>query len=383
MLRPHPAPSLSGTPWVGLEDQFSDWAWQVKNRITTLDGLGRVLELTAEDRAAFDVCAPVFRFAVTPYYLLLADRVDPSCPVRRQIVPQPEERTVRLGERADPLGEESFEAAPNLIHRYPDRALLLATDRCPIYCRFCTRRRIVGRTERQGTKALFAAALDYVRVHPEIKELIVSGGDALMLGDQVLDDLLGQLRGIDHIEIIRVATRMPVTCPMRIDDRLADTLARHKPVYVMTHFNHAKECTEAAAVALDRLVDRGVVVYNQTVLLRGINDDARAIEELNRRLVSMRVTPYYLHQCDLAEGIEHFRTPLAKGLEIIDRLRGHVSGLLVPQLCVDVPGGLGKVTLVPEWIVEREGRVTRFRTYTGAIGEYWDPDPVDSLISGA
>lgn len=383
MLAPHPDPSLMGTPWEGCEQDFSDWAWQVRNRITTLDELARVLVLTPEERAAFDVCAPVFRFAVTPYYVLLADRHDPSCPIRRQIVPRPEERQVRLGERADPLGEEALEVAPNLVHRYPDRALLLATDRCPIYCRFCTRRRIVGRTERQGTRALFAEALDYVRAHPEIKELIVSGGDALMLGDQVLDELLGQVRGIEHVEIIRVATRMPVTCPSRITDRLASALGRHQPVYVMTHFNHPGECTEAAASAVARLVDHGLVVYNQTVLLRGINDEVPVMAELNRRLVSMRVTPYYLHQCDLAEGIEHFRTPLEKGLEIIDGLRGHTSGLMVPQLCVDVPGGLGKVTLVPDWIVGREGRVTRFRTYTGAIGEYWDPDPVDSPTSGA
>lgn len=383
MRSPHPAPALTGTPWEGQEAAFSGWAWQVRNRITTLDELSKVLELTLVERAAFDVCAPVFRFAVTPYYLLLADRTDPSCPIRRQIVPLPEERTVSIGERADPLGEESREAAPNLVHRYPDRALLLATDRCPIYCRFCTRRRIVGRTERQGTKALFAEALDYLRAHEEIKELIISGGDALMLGDQVLSDLLAEVRSIEHIEIIRVATRMPVTCPMRITDELAAALATHGPVYVMTHFNHPRECTETAAAAVARLVDHGLVVYNQTVLLRGINDDAAVIADLNRRLVSMRVTPYYLHQCDLAEGIEHFRTPLATGLEIVDRLRGHVSGLMVPQLCVDVPGGLGKVTLVPDWIVGREGRITRFRTYTGAIGEYLDPDSIDSQTGGA
>lgn len=383
MVPPYPAPSLVGTPWEGSASDFGDWGWQVRNRVTTLDGLAAVLELSAEERAAFDVCAPVFRFAVTPYYLLLADRRDPSCPIRRQVVPRPEERSVRPGERGDPLGEESLEAAPNLVHRYPDRALLLATDRCPIYCRFCTRRRIVGRTERQGTKALFAEALDYVRAHPEIREVIISGGDALMLADQVLGELCAELRGMAHIEIIRVATRMPVTCPMRVTDELAETLARHQPVYVMTHFNHARECTETAAAAVARLVEHGLVVYNQTVLLRGINDRVDAVAELNRRLVSMRVTPYYLHQCDLAEGIEHFRTPLSTGLEIIDGLRGHVSGLLVPQLCVDVPGGLGKVTLVPEWISGREGRITRFRTYTGAVGEYWDPDPIDSPTSGA
>lgn len=374
LMRALSHPDRSRSPWAEVSDEdFGSWSWQVKNRITTAQALERVYELTAEERQGLQDTQGVFRFAVTPYYALLGQRRNPDCPIRKQIVPRPQEATVRIGERADPLGEEPREVVPNLVHRYPDRVLLLATDRCPVYCRFCTRRRIVGRVERQSTRALLAEAFAYIRAQPQIREVIVSGGDALMLGNNQLDYVLSEIRSIPHVDIIRIATRMPVTCPMRITDALVQILQRYGPVYVMTHFNHPTEHTELAAQACARLVDAGVVVYNQSVLLRGINDDVETIRELNRRLVRARVTPYYLHQCDLAEGIEHFRTPLATGLRIIDGLRGHSSGLMVPQLCVDVPGGLGKVTLVPEWIVSRMGRSTTFRTYTGETAEYLDP----------
>ena len=315
----------------------------------------------------------MFRFGVTPYYALLADRDDPRCPIRQQIVPRPAEATVRIGELADPLGEVPREVVPNLVHRYPDRVLLLSTDRCPVYCRFCTRRRIVGRTERQSTRALLDEAFEYIEEHDEIREVIVSGGDALMLGDNQLDHVLERIRRAPHVQIVRVASRMPVTCPMRVTERLVSVLARYKPVYMMTHFNHVKECTEEAERACGALVDAGLVVYNQTVLLRGINDDVESIRALNRKLVAMRVTPYYLHQCDMAEGIEHFRTPLKVGLSIVDALRGHMSGLAVPHFCVDVPGGLGKVTMLPEWVVDRDDGATTFRTYTGETAQYLDP----------
>lgn len=374
MSKPYPTPSRHGSPWADVDDEtFGAWSWQLKNRIADLDTLSAALSLTAAERDGFDRTARLFRFGVTPYYALLADRTDEDCPIRRQIVPRPEEARYVPGELADPLGEEPREVVPNLVHRYPDRALLLATDRCPVYCRFCTRRRIVGRTERQAPRRLLAEAFDYIRSHDSIREVIVSGGDALMLSDAQLEYILTEVRRAPHVEIVRIATRMPVTCPMRITPALADVLSRHQPVYVMTHFNHPRECTALAQDACGTLVDAGLPVYNQSVLLRGINDDVETIRDLNRRLVFMRVTPYYLHQCDLAQGIEHFRTPLSTGVEIIDGLRGHVSGLMVPQLCVDVPGGLGKVTVVPEWIVRREGRSTTFRTYTGATAEYLDP----------
>lgn len=374
MTRPHPHPSREGTPWAEVADaEFGSWSWQVKHRIDDAETLGAVFSLSEEERLGFARTRGLFRFGVTPYYALLADRTDPSCPIRRQIVPRPEEADYQLGELADPLGEEPREVVPNLIHRYPDRALLLSTDRCPVYCRFCTRRRIVGRIERQVTRSLLAEAFDYVRRTPSIREVIVSGGDALMLGDQQIDHILGELRRAPHVDIIRIATRMPVTCPMRVTTDLVEVLKRWSPIFVMTHFNHPLEHTAASHEACARLVDGGLPVYNQSVLLKGVNDDVEIFRDLNRRLVFMRITPYYLHQCDMAQGIEHFRTPLSVGVSIIDALRGHVSGLMVPQLCVDVPGGLGKVTVVPEWIVKREGRSTTFRTYSGETAQYLDP----------
>lgn len=372
--QPHADPDRRDTPWADVADaDFGSWSWQFRNRVSTLEQLEAVLELTDEERRGLETTQGIFRFGVTPYYLLLADRRNPDCPMRRQIVPRPEEATVRLGERRDPLGEEPREVVPNLVHRYPDRVLLLTTDRCPVYCRFCTRRRIVGRVERQSPRALLAEAFEYIRRTPQVREVIVSGGDALMLGNNQLEHILSEVRSIEHVDIVRIATRMPVTCPSRITPELVEVLAKHGPIYVMTHFNHPLEHTASAHAAVSRLVDAGLVVYNQSVLLRGVNDEVACIEDLNRRLVAMRATPYYLHQCDLAEGIEHFRTPLAKGLSIIDGLRGHNSGLMVPQLCVDVPGGLGKVTMVPEWVVSQRGRSTTFRTYTGATAEYLDP----------
>jgi lysine 2,3-aminomutase len=354
---------------------FADWGWQIRNRVTDAARLGEVLDLSDAEQRGFERTQGIFRFALSPYYVLLADRRGADCPMRRQMVPREEEATIRIGERADPLGEEALEVVPNLVHRYPDRVLLLATDRCPVYCRFCTRRRIVGRLERQAPRALLAEAFAYIRAHSEIREVIVSGGDALMLGDKHLDYMLGEIRSAPHVDIVRIATRMPVTCPMRVTPALASILARHGPVYVLTHFNHPRECTPSAARAVDTLLQAGLPVWNQSVLLRGVNDDLSTITELNRLLVYMRAVPYYLHQCDLAEGIEHFRTPLRTGVNIIDGLRGHVSGLMVPKLCVDVPGGLGKVTLQPEWIVDTEGRATRFRTYDGRVGTYLDPAP--------
>ena len=365
---------LENTPWQDVPaHEFLDWRWQVRHRITTFEELEEVYDLRPQDRESFVTAGATFRFATTPYYAALSKRNDETCPIRKQIIPTEKETLITIGERGDPLGEEELEAAPNLIHRYEDRALLLVTDRCPVYCRFCTRRRIVGRVEEQSTRALLSEAFDYIRKTNCIREVILSGGDALMLGDNQIDFILRELREISHVEIIRIATRMPVTCPMRITDKLGSIIKKYSPVYVMTHFNHINECTELAALACDRLVENGVIVYNQSVLLRGINDTVDAIQELNRWLVRKRVTPYYLHQCDMAEGIEHFRTPLQTGIGIIEGLRGHMSGLAVPQLCVDVPGGLGKVTVQPSWIVNREGNQIRFRTYRGETAEYFDP----------
>ena len=375
MTRLRPTPDWNNTLWSGLSsERFMDWGWQVQNRVVDFEGLSKAIETSEQERQGLSDTKKLFRFAVCPYYLLLADPKDPSCPIRRQIIPSSKESQLHPEDRADPLGEESLEIVPNLVHRYPDRVLLLATDRCPVYCRFCTRRRIVGRIERQATRSILSEALDYIKSTPAIREVLISGGDALMNGDNQLSYLMKEIRAAPHVDIIRIATRMPVTCPMRVTKDLAKILGRYGPTYVMTHFNHPQECTELAAQAVDTLLREGVQVLNQSVLLRGINDSASTIEELNRLLVYMRVVPYYLHQCDLAEGIHHFRTPLQTGLDIIDSLRGRVSGLTVPRLCIDVPGGLGKVTVQPDWIVERRAKETLFRTYDGRIGVYPEPD---------
>lgn len=373
MDRLHPDPSREGTPWADVpEDEFQSWGWQQRHRITTVEDLAAVVPLSDAERDGLRATAQAFRFGITPYYALLAERDGPG-PMRRQMIPDVAEATVQLGERSDPLGEESLEVVPNLVHRYPDRVLLLSTDRCPVYCRFCTRRRIVGRLERQASRSILGEAFEYIRAHPEIREVIVSGGDALMLGDNQLDHILTEIRSAAHVDIVRIATRMPVTCPMRVTPRLAATLSRHSPVYILTHFNHPRECTPSAMQAVDTFLRAGLPVWNQSVLLREVNDNLETITELNRLLIWMKAVPYYLHQCDLAEGIEHFRTPLKQGVEIIDGLRGHVSGLMVPKLCVDVPGGLGKVTLQPDWLVGRDGARSYFRTYSGKTGEYLDP----------
>ena len=369
-----PDPNRSRGPWAHVSDAtFADWGWQLRNRVENLEDLRAVLSLSPPEVEGFEQARRSFRFGLSPYYVLLAHPRDPKCPMRRQMVPSIEETAIRSGELADPLGEESLEVVPNLIHRYPDRVLLLATDRCPVYCRFCTRRRIVGRLERQAPRALLEEAFAYIAKNSAIREVIISGGDALMLSDSHLDHVLGRLRAISHLDIIRVASRMPVTCPMRVTPRLAQVFAQHAPVYLMTHFNHPHECTPWAARAVAMFVERGVPVWNQSVLLRGVNDDVATMKSLNRMLVWMRVVPYYMHQCDMAEGIEHFRTPMQTGIDIIEGLRGHVSGLLVPKFCVDVPGGLGKVTVQPDWVVERAGRRTLLRTHQGRVGEYLDP----------
>lgn len=352
--------------------EFYAWTWQVQNRVRTLPALAECLALTDAERRGFTAAHDLFRFGVTPYYLLLADPKDEDCPIRRQIVPRPEETEFRSEESSDPLGEELNEAAPNLIHRYEDRALLLVTDHCPVYCRFCTRRRIVGHTERSMPRRLLDEAMAYLSAHEEIKEVILSGGDALMLADRQLGHILERISALPHIEVVRIASRMPVTCPSRITTELVATLRRFPTLFMLTHFNHVREWTMEARAACARMVDNGVLVYNQSVLLRGINDELDDIRTLNRALIRGRVTPYYLHQCDMAQGIEHFRTPIQRGLDIIDGLRGHVSGLMVPHYCIDVPGGLGKVTMQPEWRVAHEHGTHRFRTYQGRIGHYPD-----------
>jgi lysine 2,3-aminomutase len=351
-----------------------DWRWQLRNACSTADDLARALELTPEELAGARAAERSgFPIAVTPYYLGLCDARDPSCPIRRQVVPHALEAEQAAGDLRDPLGEEAHEVAPELVCRYPDRALLLVTDRCAVYCRFCTRSRLVGSGGGPRSDERLAPALDWLRSHPEVRDVIVSGGDPLALATERLLRIVSALRGIESIETIRLATRVPVVLPQRITRELLDALRAHHPIWVMTHFNHPKELTPLSRAACRELADAGFPVMNQTVLLRGINDDAAVLSELFRGLIRERVRPYYLLQADPVRGSAHLRTPLDIGIRIMRELQGRLSGIGLPKLVVDTPGGFGKVPVGPDWMIARRPGVTRFLTPRGIEVEYLDP----------
>jgi lysine 2,3-aminomutase len=355
----------------------SAWQAELRGALRSLQDLERHFELTPSEReGARRAEASGFPISVTPYYASLADRRDASCPIRRQIVPSAEEAEEARGDLRDPLGEEAHEVAPELIQRYPDRALLLTTDRCAVYCRFCTRSRMVGSGGGPRSLDRLAPALSYLRGHPEIRDVIVSGGDPLAMATGRLTALIAELRAIPSIETIRLATRVPVVLPMRITGELLDALRPFHPLWVMTHFNHPKELSEASRAACRRLADAGFPVMNQSVLLRGVNDDPEILKELFRGLVRERVRPYYLLQMDPVRGSSHLRTPLERGVQIMEQLQGRLSGIALPKFIVDTPGGFGKVPHGPNYVVARdpEQGITRFRTARGVLVDYIDPE---------
>jgi lysine 2,3-aminomutase len=335
--------------------EWRDWRWQQRHVLGTEEELGRVVRLSDEERQGLREAAGRLRVGVTPYYASLMDPEHPSCPIRMQAIPSARELERAPGDLEDPLGEEPRRAVPAVVHRYADRVLLLVGDRCAVYCRHCTRRRLTLAGAEGIDRGAIEEGIAYVRAHPEIRDVILSGGDPLSLSDERLEEILAGLRAIPHVELVRIGTRAPVTVPMRVTDALAALLRRHAPLFVVTHFNHPRECSPEAREACERLVDHGVPVENQSVLLRGVNSSARLIADLNRTLLTFRVRPYYLHQGDLAGGTAHLRTPLAAGLAILEELRGRVSGLAIPHLAVDLPGGLGKVTLAPEYRIAAPG----------------------------
>lgn len=342
-----------------------------------LEALQRLLPLTDDERSGCEDTAKIFRLGISPYYLSLIDRDHPFCPIRMQAIPVRAESHVKAGELLDPLGEDKHRPVSAIVHKYPDRVLLIAVDSCSVYCRHCTRRRITKGGEAELSKEDLRKAIEYIRSRPEVRDVLISGGDPLLLSDSRLDDLLGSIRQIPHVEMIRIGTRIPVCLPMRITEALARLLRRFAPLYVVTHFNHPKEVTPDARAACELLVDHGIPVENQAVLMRRINSSTRIIRELSHECLKMRVRPYYLHQMDVAEGLEHLRTPIAKGVEIIESLRGHTTGLAVPHLAVDLPGGGGKVTLQPEYVIERRERETVFRNYRGERYVYPEPQETD------
>lgn len=347
---------------------------QVRHAITTLAELETKLRLTESEREGVRRAEQAgLPLSITPHYFSLIDRDDPNCPIRRQCVPTLDESVETPGDLDDPLGEEAHEITKHLVRRYPDRVLLLATDRCSVYCRFCTRSRMVGAGG--GVRSLdhLASSIAWIAEHPEIRDVIVSGGDPLVMTTERLVSLLSRIRAIPHVETIRLATRAPVTLPHRVTKELVTALRKFHPVWVMTHFNHPKELSPQSRKACERLADAGFPVMNQTVLLRGVNDDAATLEALFRGLIRSRVRPYYLLQADPVRGTGHLRTPISTGIAIMEQLQGRLTSIALPKYIVDTPGGMGKVPIGPDWIVRREPGKTVLRTHRGVEVTYLDP----------
>jgi lysine 2,3-aminomutase len=355
---------------------FADWRWQLRNRLSTKDELAALLPLTADEDAAMDAAPGLFRVGITPYYFSLIDRAHPDCPVRMQVIPRARELTVEEGDLVDPLGEDAHSPATGIFHRYPDRCLLLAVDRCAIYCRHCNRRRLVGQEESPISRQDLDQAIGYISRTPAIRDVLISGGDPLTLSTDRLEDIVARVRAIPHVEIIRIGTRVPVVLPMRIDDQLCAMLRRYHPLYINTHFNHPKELTPLARTACERLADAGIPLGNQTVLLRGVNSSTRVMRRLFTELLKVRVRPYYLFQGDVAAGTSHLRTSVETGIEIMQNLRGWISGLAIPHLVIDTPGGMGKVSIGPDYVVARGADKWTLRNYEGRLVDY--PQPMDT-----
>jgi lysine 2,3-aminomutase len=353
--------------------QWHDWHWQLAHRLCTLEELQRLIHLTPEEEVGIRLATQRFRMGITPYFARLIDPEDPHCPLRRQVVPLAAEAVTGTFDLVDPCGEEANSPVPGLVHRYPDRVLLLPTVHCASYCRYCTRSRIVGHQEEMLPFSHLEPAFDYIRRHSHIRDVLISGGDPLTIGDQKLESLLRRLRAIPHVEIVRLGTRVPVFLPQRITDTLTNMLKQYHPLWMSIHVNHPREITPEMAAACTRLADAGIPLGSQTVLLRGINDDPQVMKRLMHALLKIRVRPYYLYQCDPVVGTSHLRTPLATGLHILEHLRGHTTGYAVPTFVIDAPGGGGKIPLGPDYVLSHQNGRLRLRNFRGAVYEYHDP----------
>ena len=352
------------------EADWRDWSWQLKNRITSAAQLEQFMTLTPEEKAGCLFAGRKLALAITPYFFNLIDRNDPDCPIRRQVIPRSDEMLVSEEEMLDSLGEDAHSPVPGLVHRYPDRVLFLVTDRCAAYCRYCTRSRLVSNAQDYNFHPEHERALRYIEAHPEVRDVLLSGGDPLLLSDRKLDHLLGRLRAIKHVEFIRIGSRIPVFLPQRITPELCELFKKHGPIWMSIHVNHPKECTQELKDACERLAFAGVPLGNQSVLLRGVNDDADVMKALVHRLLRMRVRPYYLYQMDLITGGSHFKVDVRKGIEIIRALRGHTTGYAVPQYVIDAPGGGGKVPINPEYIERITDDEIVFKNYQGQTFRY-------------
>ena len=366
---------------VPLED-WKSWHWQMQNRITTAQDLARVIPITPAEQRAIERALQRFRFAIPPYYASLIDPDDPECPIRMQSVPGAAEISISAFDIEDPLNEDGDSVTPGITHRYPDRVLWVVMHECAMLCRHCTRKRKVGERPAPITDTQLEKGLDYLKEHTEVRDVLLSGGDPLLLSDDRLERIISRLRDeVPSVEIIRIGTRTPVTMPQRVTPELAEMLRRYHPIYVNTHFNVPKEFTVESEAALATLADAGIPLGNQSVLLSGINDCWALMRKLMYRLTANRVRPYYIYQCDLAEGLEHFRTTIAKGIEIMEHLRGHISGLAVPTFVVDAPGGGGKIPVHPNYIVTHHEHKVVLRNFEGRIVAYEEPKEYSGMCT--
>ena len=358
--------------WPDVPDaDWNDWRWQLKHRITSLEQLRRLMPaLTPEEYAGARLANHKLALAITPYFFNLIDPTDENCPIRRQVIPRVEEMHTAPWEMSDPCGEDSHSPVPGLVHRYPDRVLFLVTDRCAAYCRYCTRSRLVSNASGYDFHPEFDRQIQYIRDHPEVRDVLLSGGDPLLFSDERLEHLLSRLRAIPHVEFLRLGTRIPIFLPQRITPELCAMLKQFHPLFISIHSNHPRELTTEARAALGRLADAGVPLGNQSVLLRHVNDDVTVMKALVQKLLLCRVKPYYIYQCDLISGSAHLRAGVRKGLEIMEGLRGHTTGYAVPQYVIDAPGGGGKVPINPEYVLSRNADRVVIRNFEGKVFEY-------------
>jgi len=361
--------------WKNVTDaEWNDWKWQLANRVTTIEQLRQVIDIDDEEAAKVSRSLGKLRMAITPYYASLMDPKDPTCPVRIQAVPTEHETKIASADLHDPLHEDVDSPVPGLTHRYPDRGLLLITDQCSMYCRHCTRRRHAGETDKAYGEEQIKKGIEYIRNTPSFRDVLLSGGDPLTVSDDRLEWVISELRKIPHVDFVRLGSRMPVVCPQRITDKLCSMLRKYHPMWLNTHFNHPKEVTPESSRACAMLADAGVPLGNQSVLLKGVNDCPYLFRELNQQLLKIRVNPYYIYQCDLSEGIEHFRTSVGKGIQIIEYLRGHTTGMAQPLFIVDAPGGGGKIPVGPNYVLSQSDRKLILRNYEGVLTVYTEPD---------
>jgi len=366
-----------------LTVDWKDYKWQLKNSIRTIEGFEKVsgIRFKKEEKRTLEKTLRKFPLSITPYYLSLIDTKDyKNDPIFKQAFPVAAELKKSPSDMSDPLHEDADSPCPGLVHRYPDRVLLLVSNRCAMYCRHCTRKRRVGDKDKTLSRKVLSRAIEYIKKNKQIRDVLLSGGDPFLLKDEYIDWLLSELRKIKHVEIIRIGTRIPAVLPFRITDNLINILKKYKPLWIATHFNHPRELSKSAENALNKLSDSGIPVLNQTVLLAGVNDCPRIMKKLVHRLVENRVRPYYIYQCDSSEGLMHFRTPIGKGIEILESLIGHTTGFSVPTYVIDAPGGGGKIPVMPNYLISWSTNKVVLRNYEGVITTYKEPDSYEPIF---